>query len=462
MSYPVFYVPAGDVLPVFFDTFAGATGASITMTGLAVTDIEIYKDGSVTQRASDAGYVLLDTDGIDFDALTGIHGFSIDTGDNTDAGFYTVGAWFTVVVSAVTVDAQTVSFIAAQFRLMKAEGVAGVPKADVDSLLGTAWLTPGVAGTPDVNVKLWNNLTTVALPLVPTTAGRTLDVAATGEAGLDFNNVLSSALVTLNSLTITGATTFTGTTVHTGNVSYADGVTIAAPSTLNRSGLPITGNGTGDGIEANAGATGHGIQANTTAGNEIDANITGNLVGTVSTLTTYTGNTPQTGDVFPLASTEIADIKTKTDFLPSATAGAAGGLFIAGANAATSITTALTANVIGNITGNLSGSVGSVTGLTAANLDTTVSSRASPAQVNTEVLDVLNVDTFVEPVQGAPVATTTLVNKIGYLYKFLRNKVTQTSTTLSIYNDDAVTVDHKATVSDDATTYTRGEIATGP
>ncbi len=42
--------------------------------------------------------------------------------------------------------------------------------------------------------------------------------------------------------------------------------------------------------------------------------------------------------------------------------GAASGLFIAGSNAATSITTALTANIIGNITGNLSGSVGSVTG----------------------------------------------------------------------------------------------------
>src|SRR3990172_1629438 len=126
MSYPIFYVPSGDVLPIFFHTFDGGTGASITMTGLAVTDIEIYKDGGVTQRASDAGYTLLDTDGIDFDLLTGIHGFSIDTGDNTDAGFYTVGAWFTVVVSAITVDAQTVSFIAAQFRLMAAEGVAGV------------------------------------------------------------------------------------------------------------------------------------------------------------------------------------------------------------------------------------------------------------------------------------------------------------------------------------------------
>ena len=54
--------------------------------------------------------------------------------------------------------------------------------------------------------------------------------------------------------------------------------------------------------------------------------------------------------------TEVAAIKTKTDFLPSATAGAAGGLFIAGSNAATTV------NITGNLTGNVSGSVGSVTG----------------------------------------------------------------------------------------------------
>lgn len=152
MSYPIYSVPAGDVLPIFFSTYSGTTGASITMTGLAVTDIEIYKDGGTTQRASDAGYTLLDTDGIDVDGITGIHGFSIDTGDNTDAGFYTVGAWFHVVVSAVTVDGQTVSFIAAAFRLMAAEAVAAKPKVDVDAWLGTAAATPTVAGVPEVDL----------------------------------------------------------------------------------------------------------------------------------------------------------------------------------------------------------------------------------------------------------------------------------------------------------------------
>lgn len=138
MGYPVYMVPAGDTLPIFFDTFDGGTGASITMTGLAVTDIEIYKDGSTTQRASDSGYALLDTDGIDFDGITGIHGFSIDTSDNTDSGFYTTGSWFHVVVSTITVDSQTLSFVAAAFRIVAAESVAGYPLVDVGAISGDA------------------------------------------------------------------------------------------------------------------------------------------------------------------------------------------------------------------------------------------------------------------------------------------------------------------------------------
>ena len=176
--------------------------------------------------------------------------------------------------------------------------------------------------------------------------------------------------------------------------------------------------------------------------------------------------------------TEIAAIKTKTDYLPSATAGAAGGLFIAGTNAATSV------SITGNITGNLSGSVGSVTGsvgsvtgsvgsvtgavgsVTGAvgSVTGSIGSLGATAKsdVNAEVLDVLNTDTFAEPAQGAPGATITLAQKIGYLYKAWRNKATQTATDYKLYNDDAATVDHKATVSDDGTTFTRGEIATGP
>jgi hypothetical protein len=44
----------------------------------------------------------------------------------------------------------------------------------------------------------------------------------------------------------------------------------------------------------------------------------------------------------------------------------------------------------------------------------------------------------------------------------LRLRFTKDATTLEIYNDAGAVVDHKATVSDDGTDYTRGEIGTGP
>ena len=87
---------------------------------------------------------------------------------------------------------------------------------------------------------------------------------------------------------------------------------------------------------------------------------------------------------------------------------------------------------------------------------------AMSASVNAQVLDVLNVDTFGEPGQGTPLATTSIQAKIGYLYKILRNRKTSTATTISIYNDDATTVDHKRTISDDGTTYDETELITGP
>ena len=88
--------------------------------------------------------------------------------------------------------------------------------------------------------------------------------------------------------------------------------------------------------------------------------------------------------------------------------------------------------------------------------------QLTAAAVNAEVVDALNVDTYAEPAQGTPAATTSLAAKIGFIFKAWRNRHTQTATEYSLYNYDAVTVDHKATFSDDATTADRGEVTTGP
>jgi len=197
---------------------------------------------------------------------------------------------------------------------------------------------------------------------------------------------------------------------------------------------------------------------------------TNKITGVVlaDTVTTYTGNTPQTGDTYALANgaNGFAAIKTQTAAIETDTAE----IGAAGAGLTNINLPNQTMDIVGNITGNLSGSVGSVTGAVGSvtgnvggNVTGSVGSLAAQAKtdVNAEVLDVLNVDTFAQPGQEAPAATTTLSLMIRYLYKAFRNKKTQTSSEFKLYADDGATVDQKATHSDDATTYTSGEIGTG-
>src|SRR3990167_7874105 len=112
-----------------------SNGASVTRTVNGT--ISVYKDNGVAQSV--AGI----TDTEDFDALTGIHSCSMDL--SADA-FYAVGADYAVVLSAATIDGQTVNAVLAHFSIENRSA------------------------------------------LRPTVNGRELDVTATGEAGLDLDN----------------------------------------------------------------------------------------------------------------------------------------------------------------------------------------------------------------------------------------------------------------------------------
>ena len=80
---------------------------------------------------------------------------------------------------------------------------------------------------------------------------------------------------------------------------------------------------------------------------------------------TGTGQLDFTSGVVKSNLTQSAGATVPAGAIPNAVAGAAGGLFIAGTNAATTVTTALTTTFTGNLTGSVgsaTGSVGSVTG----------------------------------------------------------------------------------------------------
>jgi hypothetical protein len=141
-------VAAGATIYIPFGTYGKTNGESITASGFALADIKIYKDGSTTERASTAGYALLDTDGIDFDGLTGIHGFSVNLGDNTTSGFFAVGSRYWIVVGPITVDGQTINFVAAVFNII--DTAVTLNAAIADAILDRNMATGTDSGSPSV------------------------------------------------------------------------------------------------------------------------------------------------------------------------------------------------------------------------------------------------------------------------------------------------------------------------
>lgn len=100
----------------------------------------------------------------------------------------------------------------------------------------------------------------------------------------------------------------------------------------------------------------------------------------------------------------------------------------------------------------------------ATNMQTNFSELAIGYEVvvKAQVVAALSTDNYAEPGQGQPASTTNLAAKISYLYKAARNLVKQTASEYDLYSNDDVTVDQKATVSDDGTTFTRNKIVSGP
>lgn len=203
--------------------------------------------------------------------------------------------------------------------------------------------------------------------LKPTTAGRTLDVSAGGEAGIDWANVGSpTTAVALTGTTIATTQQVDVNTIKTQTVTCAAGVTVGA----------FVGQGTA----------------------AIGVNASGHVSRVVlcDTITTYTGDTPQTGDSFARigatgsgltslapASTALSTATwtgTRAGYLDNLSGGAValasgvnatqlGGATVTATTSVTfpaACTVATTTGAVGSVTGNVGGNVvGSVGSLTA-------------------------------------------------------------------------------------------------
>lgn len=121
----------GDTLYIPFATY-NDSGASIGIGGtFAVSDIEIFKNGGATPRATDSGYSLISDTG-QYGDRVGLHRFSIsifNTADDT--GFFDVGSHYHIGVDSITVDGRTVRFIPAVFEIGTEQ--ANVTQVDGDT-----------------------------------------------------------------------------------------------------------------------------------------------------------------------------------------------------------------------------------------------------------------------------------------------------------------------------------------
>lgn len=453
--------------------------------------------------------------------------------------------WYKVALN--TTDTNTIGDLAYYITATGADDTdfcdqVGPPPVNVIQLLGTAWLTPGTAGTPDVNAKLLGGTAQTGRDIglsVLLAAGQKVDVDT-----IKTNPVVNAGTVTFpTTATLASTTNITaGTITTTTNLTNLpsipsnwitaagiadaaiDRATFAADTGLQniRAGTAQAGAATTITLDAGASATNSFynndivyLTGGTGAGQArfVTAYVGATKVATVATWATNPDNT-STFAILPFDAVAGATAPTVAQIATGVWQDTTAGDFTAANSVGKSVMngvalgTGLTVNSLTNLpsipanwltaaginasalngkgdwmvsytqpTGFLaatfpSGTIANTTNITAGTMTTVTNltnaatagdlTATMAATVKTQVVAALNTDTYAEPAQGAPAATTTLVGKIGFLYKAWRNKTTQDSTTYSLFNDDAATVDHKSTVSDNGTTFTRGEVATGP
>lgn len=170
-------------------TVTNQTFSPVTFSGTPA--LQVYKDNSLTQSTS--GITLT----VDFDSVTGFQHFSIDT--SSDGTFYSAGSFFTIMVSAGTagnLGTTLVGTVVSAFTLNKVSALR--PTTAGNTLDVTATGGAGIDWSNVENPTTTLNLSGTSTKAVePTVAGRTLDVSTTGEAGLDWANI-GSPTTTVN------------------------------------------------------------------------------------------------------------------------------------------------------------------------------------------------------------------------------------------------------------------------
>lgn len=101
------------------------------------------------------------------------------------------------------------------------------------------------------------------------------------------------------------------------------------------------------------------------------------------------------------------------------------------------------------------GTAGKILG---TNLDVVVSTRSSLSSSDIQTAVDNRLDAAGSELSAVPTTTGSLRQKLNFLFQYFRNKRTVTATTETAFKEDASTSLGTATIADDGTTFTRGEL----
>ncbi len=346
-----------------------------------------------------------------------------------------------------------------------------------------------------------------ALDAAPTASTSTYDVYMTEVAiasiiALWIGAIPNAVAGAANGLFIAGtnaAVTVTGATTLTGNVALGNGLTVSAPSTADRPGVSITGNGTGQGVLVTGGGTsasgvavvggapngigiyavgdGSGEAARLDGGDgdgsavEIVGGATNGAGVTISGTGTghgvsVTSGTGATGNAVNIAAASTNGFGVSTTGIGSgdgmiATGGLTGsGIKGTGGGTSGHGIYAKAAGTGHGISANGGGVAGDGLHAEADNDGDGIEGVGAGAG-NFDLNTLETTDAIPELLQATPSATPTLRQAVMLPYMALRNK-RETTATLTKITNDAATVIAKATLSDNGTTFTKEEFESGP
>ena len=336
---------------------------------------------------------------INFDGITGNHMVTIDASAHAD---YSTGSEYAVRLEGITVDGATLNVWIGAFSIERAGGVIALLK-----LIQAATIT-NAAGTD------------IAADIIAVKSETATIVTDTNEiqGKLPTNKFMGSSDGADDDGNINSILTDTGTTLENRQVTIAADV-------ANIDGAAMTG-----------------------TDNAALASVLGAAVGAS-------------------ISADIAEVKAETATIVTDTNEVQGKLptnkFMGSSDGAdddgniNSILTDTGTTIPGTIT-TMQNDLDTITGASGVLIDT---DAVDADAIKTDAVDLIWANAMSDLATGAPSATASVLTAINYLYEAWRNKTTTTATLITVTKDDGSTGLVKSTISDDATTFTKGEFVSG-